>query len=31
MLRAYCEGDPWFDGADWTEAARVSAGVVRTR
>ncbi|OOG51677.1 2-hydroxychromene-2-carboxylate isomerase [Polaromonas sp. C04] len=29
MLRAYCEGDPWFDGTAWDAAARVAQGVRR--
>jgi 2-hydroxychromene-2-carboxylate isomerase len=28
MLRAYLEGDPWFDGA-WHSAASVAQGVKR--
>lgn len=31
MLRAYLEGDAWFDSGAWEAASRVGAGVVRTR
>lgn len=30
MLRAYLEGDAWFDGPGWSAAARRPAGVVRS-
>jgi len=29
MLRAFLEGDAWFDGPDWTAAAQLPAGVSR--
>ncbi len=29
MLRAYLDGDAWFDGPDWDAAARLPAGVSR--
>ena len=29
MLRAYLEGDAWFDGPDWDAAARLPVGVSR--
>lgn len=29
MLRAFLEGDAWFDGPDWTTAAQLPAGVSR--
>jgi len=29
MLRAWLEGDPWFDSGEWEEAARVGAGIAR--
>ena len=31
MLRAYLEGDPWFDGGDWERAQQVGAGIARGR
>ena len=31
MLRAYLEGDAWFGGGDWEQAARIGEGVTRTR
>ncbi|MRD46996.1 2-hydroxychromene-2-carboxylate isomerase [Caenimonas koreensis DSM 17982] len=31
MLRAYLQGDDWFNGTAWDEAARVAAGLVRPR
>ncbi|WHZ13116.1 MAG: 2-hydroxychromene-2-carboxylate isomerase family protein [Burkholderiaceae bacterium] len=31
MLRGYCEGDPWFDGADWSAAAALATGVSRRK
>ena len=30
MLRAYMEGDTWFDGADWDRASRLPVGMART-
>lgn len=30
MLRAFLEGDTWFDGPDWAAAAALPAGVRRT-
>ncbi len=30
MLRAWLEGDAWFDGGDWDAAAGVGAGIRRT-
>lgn len=29
MLRAWMAGDPWFDGPDWAQAARLPMGAVR--
>jgi hypothetical protein len=29
MLRAYLEGDAWFDGPSWNEAQNVPQGVIR--
>lgn len=29
MLRAYLQGDPWFDGPDWQAPERTAVGVVR--
>jgi len=29
MLRAWCQGDAWFDGPAWKAATQVKAGVVR--
>ena len=29
MLRAYLQGDPWFQSADWTDVAEVPVGVRR--
>ena len=29
MLRAYLQGDPWFDGPGWEAGAKVGAGVQR--
>ena len=29
MLRAYCEGDAWFDGAAWEAARQLPTGVTR--
>ena len=31
MLRAYLDGDTWFESGAWEAASRVGAGVVRTR
>ncbi len=31
MLRAYLEGDSWFDGADWNTAASLPTGIQRAR
>ena len=31
MLRAYCEGDAWFDGAAWEAARQLPAGVRRQK
>lgn len=31
MLRAYLDGDAWFDSGAWEAAAQVGAGVVRSR
>lgn len=31
MLRAYLEGDAWFGGGTWEQAAQVVSGVVRVR
>ncbi len=31
MLRAWCEGDAWFDGPAWSAAAQVPAGISRSR
>lgn len=31
MLRAWLEGDAWFDGGDWDAAARTPVGIQRTR
>ena len=30
LLQAYLAGNPWFDGADWDDAARLRPGVVRS-
>jgi len=30
MLRAWLDGDAWFDGPEWDAAARRPAGVVRS-
>jgi 2-hydroxychromene-2-carboxylate isomerase len=29
MLSAYLRGEPWFDGADWSAAARLPVGIQR--
>ncbi len=29
MLRAWCQGDAWFEGPAWTAATQVATGVVR--
>lgn len=31
MLRAYLEGDPWFEGGDWEAARQVGQGITRSR
>ncbi len=31
MLRAWLDGDAWFDGGDWDAAARTSVGLQRAR
>ena len=31
MLRAYCEGDPWFDGPDWKAVRQLPSGATRPR
>ncbi|MGH8821124.1 MAG: 2-hydroxychromene-2-carboxylate isomerase [Rhodoferax sp.] len=31
MLRAYCEGDAWFDGAAWDASHQLPVGVTRPR
>lgn len=31
MLKAYLDGDDWFDGKDWTFAKEVPVGIVRPR
>jgi 2-hydroxychromene-2-carboxylate isomerase len=31
MLRAYCEGDAWFDGAAWDASRQLPVGVARPR
>lgn len=31
MLRAYCEGDPWFDGAAWAAACQLPSGATRPK
>jgi hypothetical protein len=30
MLRAYLQGDPWFDGLDWQAPALCGVGVKRS-
>jgi hypothetical protein len=29
MLRAYLQGDPWFQSPDWTGVAQLPVGVQR--
>jgi 2-hydroxychromene-2-carboxylate isomerase len=29
MLRAYLQGEPWFEGPDWAREGQLRAGVVR--
>jgi hypothetical protein len=30
MLRAYLQGDVWFESADWVDAGKLPVGIRRT-
>jgi hypothetical protein len=30
MLRAYLQGDAWFESADWLDVGKLSVGIRRT-